>query len=172
MDFVPDTERVRVRCREHQRSQTSYDVGYRPNDMRNLLLPLLLCTLACTDDAQTTEQGTEEGGPDPGVTFATDYDATSLCGTTIDRIEFATRRTNCWDPELPCTLDGSVHWTVTVAQTGQWETQLRVLAGDMQQGVFCFATDALGRTNVANVDLESNTEFALFEVADSQCSNP
>jgi hypothetical protein len=157
--------------------------------MRKLLFPLLLCTLACTDDTQTTEQGTEEGGPDPGVTLATEYDATPLCGTMIDRVEFATRRTNCWDPELPCTIaqdppwitgtsvdcadiQGSMQWTVEVAQTGQWETQLRALAGGMQQGVFCFAVDGQARTNVANVDLESNAEFALVEVADSECSNP
>jgi hypothetical protein len=107
----------------------------------------------------------------------------------IDRVEFATRRRNCWDPELPCTiaqdppwitgtsvdcasLGGSMRWAVEVLQTGQYETQLRALAGDMQQGVFCFATTGQARTNVANIDLEGNVELALVEVADSSCSNP
>jgi hypothetical protein len=153
------------------------------------LLAILLCTLACTDDGQSTEQGTEEGGTDPGTTLATDYDATPLCGTMIDRIEFATRRRNCWDPEIPCTiaqdppwitgtsvdcasLGGSMRWAVQVTQTGQYETQLRALAGDMQQGVTCFATSGQTRTNVANVDLDMFTEFEVVEVADSNCSNP
>jgi hypothetical protein len=154
-----------------------------------LLLTAILCTLACTDDAQSSEQGSEDTGPEPGVTLATNYDATSLCGAMIDRVEFATRRRNCWDPELPCTLaqdppwitgtsvacadlTGSMRWAVVVAQTGQWETQLRALAGGSQQGVFCFAIVGQGRTNVANADLDMNTEFALVEVADSECSNP
>jgi hypothetical protein len=153
------------------------------------IITVLLCTLACTDDSQSSEQATEDGGTDPGTTLATDYDATPLCGAMIDRVEFATRRRNCWDPELPCTiaqdppwitgtsvdcasLGGSMRWAVEVLQTGQYETQLRALAGDMQQGVFCFATTGQARTNVANIDLEGNVELALVEVADSSCSNP
>lgn len=161
--------------------------------MRSLSRPLftlLLCTLACTDDTQSTEQGTEEdSGGEPHTTLAAEYDATSLCGTMIDRVEFATRRRNCWDPEIPCTiaqdppwitgttvdcasLEGSSHWAVEVQQTGQYETQLRALAGDMQQGVHCFATSGQTRTNVANVDIDTNAEFEVVEVADSSCSNP
>jgi hypothetical protein len=155
------------------------------------LLTLLLCTLACTDDGPSNEQGSEDGETetDPGVTLATEYDASALCGAMIDRIEFATRRTNCWDPELPCTiaqdppwitgtsvdcaqLDGSTHWAVEVMQTGQYETQLRALTGSTQQGVYCFAPTAQVRTNVANFDLDTNAEFALVEVADSGCANP
>jgi hypothetical protein len=153
------------------------------------LLALLLCTLACTDDAPSTEQGTEEGSTEPGTTLATEYDASPLCGATIDRIEIATRRRNCWDPELPCTiaqdppwitgtsvdcasLAGSMRWAVEVAQTGQYETQLRALAGDMQQGVYCFASTGQTRTNVANIDLDTNAELEVVEVADSACSNP
>lgn len=153
------------------------------------LLAILLCTLACTDDSQSSEQGSEDGGTDPGTTLATEYDASPLCGATIDRIELATRRRNCWDPELPCTIaqdppwitgtsvdcasiGGSMRWAVEVMQTGQYETQLRALAGDMQQGVTCFATTGLTRTNVANDDLDTNAELVVVEVADSGCSNP
>jgi hypothetical protein len=149
----------------------------------------VLCTLACTDDAQTTEQGNDTGGSEPGTTFAMEYDASPLCGSMIDRVEIATRRRNCWDPELPCTVSqdppwitgtsvdcasigGSMRWAVEVMQTGQYETQLRALAGDMQQGVYCFASGGQTRTNVANLDLDTNAELVLVEIADSGCSNP
>jgi hypothetical protein len=154
----------------------------------SMILTVLLCTLACTDDSPSSEQGTE-GGTEPGTTLTTEFDATALCGATIDRVEFATRRRNCWDPEVPCTiaqdppwitgtsvdcasLGGSMRWDVEVMQTGQYETQLRALAGDMQQGVYCFAPDGQTRTSVANIDLDTDAEFVLVEVADSGCSNP
>jgi hypothetical protein len=155
----------------------------------HLLLTLLLVPLACTDDTQSSEQGSEDTSTDPGTTFATNFDATPLCGTNIDRVEIATRRRNCWDPEIPCTiaqdppwitgtsvdcasLGGSMRWAVEVTQTGQYETQLRALAGDMQQGVYCFASTGQTRTNVANDDLDTNAELEIVEVADSGCSNP
>lgn len=152
-------------------------------------IPCLVLLAGCpSDDGQAEGQG--ETGQDPGATLTTDYDASSLCTGQVTRVEFATRRTNCWDPELPCTISqnppwisgtavdctsvsGSMAWSVTVTQTGQYETQLRALAGASQEGVYCFApTTNLARTDVANVDLDTNNEFALVEVADSNCSNP
>jgi hypothetical protein len=160
-------------------------------------VPSLLLTLlvalgpACTDDsgAEAEGAGTEEGGEEPGALLATDFDASAICGGQIERLEFSTRRRDCWDPEIPCTLPqdppwitgtgidcaelgGSMRWEVRVTQTGKWETQLRALAGGVQEGVHCFAPTGEGRTNVANADLDSNAEFVLVEVADGECSAP
>jgi hypothetical protein len=156
------------------------------------VLGLSLCLLApaCGGGEETEAGEGETGASTPGATLILNFDASSFCdGGGVERVEFATRRVDCWDPELPCTvsqdppwltgttrdcgeLDGEQRWEVTVGQTGKYETQLRALAGDMQQGVHCFATGALSNTHVANEDLESNAELVLGEIADSECSNP
>lgn len=162
--------------------------------MRPWLRPVLLCacvlaTFACTDDSATDETGTEDGNLQPRTVFTLDFDGSSVCGSPVDRVEFATRRVNCWDPELPCTISqdppwitgtsvacsdlaGSTIWEVEVTQTGQYETQLRALAGDSQEGIHCFAAGGDKRTNVTNADLETQAVFGLTKTPDSDCSNP
>ncbi|PRQ02139.1 hypothetical protein ENSA5_25980 [Enhygromyxa salina] len=148
-----------------------------------------LAVTACTDDAQPADGGSEDAGQDPHATFTVDFDATTICGAAIDRVEFATRRRDCFDPELPCTMPanppwitgtsvdcsdiaGSMNWEVEVTQTGKYETQLRAFAGDTQEGIHCFAAGGEPRTKVANVDLEMFATFAVTEVDDSECDNP
>ena len=155
-----------------------------------LACSLLLATFACTDDAGgTTEDGTDDGNTEPHTEFMIDFDATVVCNDPVDRVEFATRRIDCWDPELPCTVSsdppwitgtsapcsdiaGPMVWKVEVMQTGQYETQLRALAGSSQEGINCFVSGGPDTTKVTNSDLETFASFSLTDAADSECSNP
>lgn len=163
--------------------------------MRPWLRPLLriqvcllaLATLACTDDTGgSTDDSTDDGSDDPSTMFRIDFDGTSVCASPVDRVEFATRRINCWDPELPCTVSqdppwitgtsapcsdiaGSMIWEVEVTQTGQYETQLRALAGSSQEGIHCFAGGGAANTKVTNNDLDTQASFTLTDTPDSDC---
>jgi hypothetical protein len=164
--------------------------------MRLRLRPLLhtcilaLTAVACTDDSSgTTEDSTDDGSLLPSTVFRIDFDATSVCAAPVDRIEFATRRIDCWDPELPCTVStdppwitgttaacseiaGSMVWEVEVTQTGKYETQLRALAGTSQEGIHCFAGGGADDTRVGNADLDAQATFTLTDAPDSDCANP
>lgn len=156
--------------------------------VRGAILGLALLGCGGDDTGSDTETETSAGS-EPGATFIVDVDGSLLCGAATDRVEFATRRVDCWDPEIPCTLpamptwvtgttmncsdlsSGSIMWSLTVDGTGQYETQLRALAGDMQEGVHCYAnTEDL--TRVSSEDLETQAVLALNEIDDSNCSNP
>ena len=151
-----------------------------------------LALFGCGGDDTSSDTETEtSAGSGPGATFIVDVDGSLLCGAATDRVEFATRRVGCWDPEIPCTLpampvwvpgtimncsdlssgSGSIMWSLRVDGAGQYETQLRALAGDMQEGVHCYAnTEDL--TRVSSEDLETQAVLALNEIADTNCSNP
>lgn len=153
-------------------------------------LALGLLVAACEGEGEAETGESETGEPQSGVTFVLDFDASSLCGgSSIERVEFSTRRVDCWDPELPCTISqdppwitgtaldcadiGSTQrWEIALTATGQYETQLRALSSGTQQGVHCYAAGGGGRTRVANEDLQTNVEFQLTEAPDSDCSNP
>lgn len=162
----------------------------RPSPGPALCCLLALTSFACSDDSggtDTTE--TDDGSAQPRTVFMIDFDGSSVCGAPVDRVEFATRRVDCWDPELPCTvsadppwitgtsaacseLAGSMTWEVEVTQTGKYETQLRALSGASQEGIHCFTAGGAENTRVANSDLDTQATFALTDAADSECSNP
>ncbi|WP_146158419.1 hypothetical protein [Enhygromyxa salina] len=164
-----------------------------PRPLLHVLVCLLaLLSVACTDETGgTTDENssTDDGSALPSTVFRIEFDGTSVCGAPVDRVEFATRRINCWDPELPCTvstdppwitgtaaacseLDGSMEWQVEVTQTGQYETQLRALSGTSQEGIHCFAGGGAATTKVSNADLDTQASFTLTEAPDQDCANP
>ena len=161
--------------------------------LRVALVALACACFACTSDDGSVETGTGETGTAPltGAILQLDFDATPLCTGDVERIEYATRRRGCWDPELPCTsptnspwevgttasctdLAGSQTWEVGVQMKGQYETQLRALtADDTQEGVNCYAASGTpnGLTQVAGDDVDTERVFELAPT-DMGCLDP
>lgn len=139
-----------------------------------MLIALLLA--ACTADDVGSDGGTDDGEEPEGVTLQVEADAVAdLCTSDDQNFELVTRRVDCWDPPLPCTVaqdppwiagtsrscgealaPEASRWEVTVTQTGRWETRL-------QSGgsIACFGLGGQARTNVAKSDLASNAKLTL-----------
>jgi len=154
-----------------------------------VLMTAALCCGACTSDGAGVETETETGAAASGAILRLELDAASLCTGAVERLELATRRRSCWDPELPCTSPtnppwmtgtavscgevGSVSsWEVGVEVSGQYETQLRALDPDgTQDGINCYADPdgQNGLTQVAKVDVEMERVFELDASPDVGC---
>jgi hypothetical protein len=143
---------------------------------------------ACTEPAPGDEQReTDDGGEAEGVVLWVNSDASSLCAGGAERVEIVSRRRDCWDPPLPCTVaqnppwvlgtsvpcsalgGGATRWEVTVLQTGRWETQLHALGGTAVDGA-CFGEGGERFANVGRADLDSNAEIMLDPVAAANCN--
>jgi len=126
---------------------------------------------------------TETGGGQGVVTLVAEADPSALCGPDGGSIVFATRRVECFDPALPCTLPqdppwlegttqscdsaaGAIRWEVEVGQTGRWHTRLEV-GGEVQ----CFGVGGELLTEVSKADLASRAELLLSPAA-GDCSTP
>lgn len=143
-----------------------------------LLLALLSSSvIGCQSDAAgeaETDAETETGADEVAtVTFVVDIAALgNACDETGGQGRLMTRRVDCFDPALPCTiaqdkpwivgtsLDCSVGWPslwrVEVTQTGRWETRF-----ETPHFSDCFALDGAATTDVSRADLEGEVELTL-----------
>jgi hypothetical protein len=147
-----------------------------------------LLLVACTsDDVGSEGQGTDDGDEPEGVTLHVEADAViNLCTLPDQTFELVTRRVDCWDPPLPCTVaqdppwiagtarsceealaPEASRWEVTVTQTGRWETRL-------QSGgsIACFGLGGVAQTNVSKDDLASSAELMLAAAPAGECGDP
>jgi hypothetical protein len=156
--------------------------------LRMRLIPSLFAAsllIACTgDDAGGDEQAGEadEGDELPEqVKLYIDSDASSVCSGGTGTVELVTRRVDCWDPQLPCTLAQNPPWVVgtkrdcgslsgvsrfevTVSQTGRWQTRLQ-----STEAIQCVGVGGDARTNVARDDLSNRAELMLTGAPAGQC---
>ncbi|EDM79696.1 hypothetical protein PPSIR1_16580 [Plesiocystis pacifica SIR-1] len=134
---------------------------------------------ACSDEGGGEDEAGESGGEvGESASLAITTDAASLCTDGVEGLEIVTRRVDCFDPPLPCTapanppwvtgtsrtcaeLSGAQEWSVTVAQTGRWETRLRPTAGGSEDAGACLAVSGMTNTPVAKADLESTAVITL-----------
>lgn len=152
-----------------------------------IMLFALLLAACSSDDVGSEGQGTETGDEPEGVTLHVEADAViDMCTTSEQSVEIVTRRVDCWDPPLPCTVaqdppwivgttrscgealapDAS-RWEVAVTQTGRWETRLQS-GGTIE----CFGLGGEARTNVSNDDLASRAELSLAPAPAGECGEP
>ncbi len=161
----------------------------------HLAIASLSCVLgfaaACTDSTKgLADQDEGEMGLDEGVEatafFEIHDDASDLC-SGADTVEIVTRRLDCWDPPVPCTLAqdppdvlgtsracdevaGTQLWDLGVTQTGQWQVELRALAGDEVVGGQCFGYQGMELVPVALADMNSGVTFELERLGSGPCS--
>jgi hypothetical protein len=146
---------------------------------------LLLAACTSADDevggeGEETETGTE---PEAAI-LITEVDPSVVCGESGGAIEFETRRVDCFDPPLPCTvaqdppwivgttgdcgdLDGVVRFEVEVSQTGRWESRLQA-GGELA----CFGLGGESRTDVSKDDLANRAELVLAPAPAGECGEP
>jgi hypothetical protein len=158
--------------------------------LRLRLIPSLFAAsllVACTGDDSgdggddQASEGDEGDGLHEQVKLFIDSDASSVCSSGTGSVELVTRRVDCWDPQLPCTLaqnppwvvgttrdcgsiSGVSRWEVTVSQTGRWQTRLQ-----STEAIQCVGVGGEARTNVARDDLASRAEFMLSGAPSGQC---
>lgn len=149
----------------------------------------LLLAACVSDDVGSEGQETESGDEPEGVTLYVETDASSVCSSGEGTVQLVTRRVDCWDPPLPCTLaqdppwlvgttgdcgGGQARWEVEVTQTGRWETRLQSSAGAGQpaQAIACFGLGGEARTNVSKDDLASRAELLLALAPAGECGEP
>lgn len=149
---------------------------------RSCLVSVALLLAACTsgdDQSGADDQASEDGGEQPEVaTFYIETNASSVCSGG-GSVELVTRRVDCWDPPLPCTLAQNPPWLsgttgncggatsrfeVTVPQTGRWESRLQTTGA-----IECLGVGGQARTNVARDDLTNRVEFLLAPAPAGQC---
>lgn len=156
--------------------------------LRLVLLSLLssfsLAACGTTPEGEGGEE-TETGDEPAMVTLVVDTDASSVCGDAGGPITFETRRVDCFDPALPCTVaqdppwiagttdscdtlaPGVARWQVVITQTGRWETRLEA-GGEIQ----CFGVGGQARTDVSRDDLASGAELMLQPAPAGECGEP
>jgi hypothetical protein len=156
-----------------------------------MLVALLLA--ACTsDDVGGEAQETETGEEPEAVTLYVETDASSVCTSGDGTVELVTRRVDCFDPPLPCTVaqdppwlvgttsdcgqlpSGASRWEVEVTQTGRWETRLQssAAAGQPAQAIECYGVGGVARTNVSKDDLANRAELMLALAPAGECGEP
>jgi hypothetical protein len=148
-------------------------------------LLLAACTSTSDDEVGGEGEESETAGEPEVVTLVINADPALVCGEEGGPIEFETRRVDCWDPPLPCTVaqdppwivgtsgtcdtigTNSVRFEVEVSQTGRWETRLQSGAE-----LACWGLGGEARTNVSNDDLASRAELLLTLAPTGECGEP
>jgi hypothetical protein len=155
-----------------------------PRVASSLFVTLLLAACA-SDDLGGEGQGTDDGDEPEAVTLYVETDASSVCSSGTGTVELVTRRVDCFDPPLPCTVaqdppwivgttddcgqlePGIARYEVEVSQTGRWETRLRSSAA-----MECFGLAGQALTSVSKDDLASRAELMLAPGPASECVDP
>lgn len=157
-----------------------------------LVASLLIAPLACVEGgpADMSEGSDSDGASEKdSTTLWIDTDASALCISGVEQVEIVTRRRDCWDPSVPCTLaqnppwvvgtvmacdaiePGERRWEVTVTQTGRWETRLQAVIGADAVGETCLGAGGEAWAKVARADLESDAQIMLEVDAAGDCSD-